>query len=120
MKTWTNAIVDRLDAAYRVRFDKDESLIFLNDAYQNLLILELKAQLDDNEQLNEFIKNSINAKIISDLINISPNIVKIIITQNNNLFIGELVDRYPSNYHNIEAKIAVLHQMNDQVLSISK
>ena len=36
------------------------------------------------------------------------------------LFIGELVDRYPSNYLNIEAKIAVLHQMNDQVLSISK
>ena len=42
------------------------------------------------KKYDEFIKNSINAKIISDLINISPNIVKIIITQNNNLFIGEL------------------------------
>ena len=99
MKTWTNAIVDRLDAAYRVRFDKDESLIFLNDAYQNLLILELKAQLDDNEQLNQFIAYFMEVR---------------------DLFIGELVDRYPSNYHNIEAKIAVLHQMNDQVLNISK
>ena len=99
MKTWTNAIVDTLDAAYRVRFDKDESLIFLNDAYQNLLILELKAQLDDNEQLNQFIAYFMEVR---------------------DLFIGELVDRYPSNYHNIEAKIAVLHQMNDQVLSISK
>jgi hypothetical protein len=94
MKNWTNAMIERLDSAYRVRFDRDESLIFLNDAYQNLLILEMKFDTDDNELLSHFLEYFMEVR---------------------DLFISELVDRYPSNYHDIECKIEELHRINDKI-----
>ncbi|MBS7578335.1 MULTISPECIES: hypothetical protein [unclassified Enterococcus] len=94
MKNWTNAMIERLDSAYRVRFDRDESLIFLNDAYQNLLILEMKFETDENELVSHFLEYFMEVR---------------------DLFISELVDRYPSNYHDIESKIEELHQMNDKI-----
>lgn len=99
MTNWTNAIVDRVEAAYSVRFDKEEALIFLNDAYQNLLMLELKMQSEDNQELNHFIEYFVEVR---------------------DLFITELVDRYPSNYTDIKAKIDTLHKLNEEVLSVTQ
>ncbi|MDN6029493.1 MAG: hypothetical protein L0I48_04160 [Lactococcus plantarum] len=99
MTIWTNAIVDRVEAAYSVRFDKEEALIFLNDAYQNLLMLELKMQNEDNEKLNSFIDYFVSVR---------------------DSFITELVDRYPSNYTDIKTKIDTLRKLNEQVLSVSQ
>lgn len=99
MTNWTNAIVDRVEAAYSVRFDKEEALIFLNDAYQNLLMLELKLQAQDNQELNSFIDYFIEVR---------------------DLFITELVDRYPSNYTDIKGKIDTLHILNEQLLSVAQ
>ena len=48
MNNWTNEIINRLDTAYNARFEKEKSLVFLNDAYQNLLFLKLKYAIDED------------------------------------------------------------------------
>ena len=67
---------------------KNSIISKLKSEYESLNFQNLSP--NTKKKYDEFIKNSINIKIISDLFNISANIVKVIITQNNNLFIGEL------------------------------
>ena len=50
MNNWTNEIINRLDTAYNARFEKEKSLVFLNDAYQNLLFLKLKYTIDEDDE----------------------------------------------------------------------
>ena len=46
--------------------------------------------LTTKKKFDEFFQNSINGNLIFDILNTSPNIISVILTPNNNLFIGEL------------------------------
>ncbi|MFV0557508.1 MAG: hypothetical protein ACK5MW_02570 [Enterococcus sp.] len=85
MKKYTELLLNRLDAAYRNRFDRDAALIFLNDAYQEYVFVRTTQAdfLDEAEIFQEFME-------IRDL------------------FICQLMDRYPSNYAEIKQKIDAL------------
>lgn len=89
MKKWTDLLLERLDTAYRARFDRDAALIFLNDAYQEYLLLRTSQEtLDVREE-----------KIVEEFMEIRDS------------FIYQLVDRYPSNYSDVEKKINQLKQL---------
>ena len=51
--------------------------------FQNISLITKK-------KFDEFFQNSINGNLIFDILNTSPNIFSVILTPNNNLFIGEL------------------------------
>ena len=91
MNSWTNEIMDRLETAYKARFEKEKSLVFLNDAYKNLLMLKLKYPIEDNTELSGFTTSFMEVR---------------------DLFINELNDRYPENYSKVEHEIKKLHDMN--------
>lgn len=91
MNNWTNEMINRLETAYKVRYEKDKSLVFLNDAYQNLLILRMQYPIADNAALSQFTNSFMEVR---------------------DLFINELNDRYPENYAEVAQKIADLHELN--------
>lgn len=93
MKQWTASIVDRLEAAYRARFDREMALIFLNDAYQDFLILRTHFYNADNQVLLTFLKQ---------------------FTATRDLFVSQVVDRYPSNYNEVEIEINKLKELSQQ------
>ena len=84
MNYWMNTIINRLETAYQTRFDMKASLVFLNDAYQNSI--ELIKAVDENptNECEEFLNLFMSTR---------------------DLFIRQLVDRYPSNYHDVEVQI---------------
>ena len=83
MNYWMNTIINRLET----RFDMKASLVFLNDAYQNSI--ELIKAVDENptNECEEFLNLFMSTR---------------------DLFIRQLVDRYPSNYHDVEVQIQKL------------
>ncbi|MDD3016414.1 MAG: hypothetical protein PHR41_07920 [Lactococcus chungangensis] len=91
MNNWTNEIINRLDTAYNARFEKEKSLVFLNDAYQNLLFLKLKYTIDEDAELSNFATSFMEVR---------------------DLFINELSDRYPENYAQVACQIQKLHDLN--------
>lgn len=86
MEQWTELLIDRLEAAYRARFDREAALVFLNDAYQEYLLLRTQPLTEEKEQ------REILARFM----------------ETRDLFIRQLVDRYPSNYADVEQKIQQL------------
>lgn len=93
MNKWTNAVIERLESAYQVRFEKEAVLIFLNDAYQNALQLRKDYLGESNPSVAEFLAA---------------------FDQTRDLFISQAVDRYASNYNEVEKKIAELKDLNQQ------
>ena len=91
MNNWTNEIINRLDTAYNARFEKEKSLVFLNDAYQNLLFLKLKYTIDEDTELSNFATSFMEVR---------------------DLFINELSDRYPEIYAQVACQIQKLHDLN--------
>ena len=82
-----NTIINRLETAYRTRFDMKASLVFLNDAYQNSIELIKSVEETPDEECQEFLQ---------------------LFMETRDLFIQQLVDRYPSNYHDVEVQIEKL------------
>ena len=84
MKEWKEMIFERLDAAYNARFEKDQALIFLNDAYQDALFWKMEVSKEESQEFTAFMQEFMAVR---------------------DLFISLLVDRYPSNYREVEAKL---------------
>ncbi|WP_167629669.1 hypothetical protein [Listeria valentina] len=84
MNIWMNAIVERLDTAYSNRFDSKAALIFLNDAYQSAMELMRELTIRESPESREFLRLFMTTR---------------------DLFVEQLVDRYPSNYNEIAARI---------------
>ena len=93
MKQWTDSIVERLEAAYRVRFDQEATLIFLNDAYQDSLSLRTNYYDVHNQLLMDFMKQFMAVR---------------------DLFVCQVVDRYPSNYNEVELQINHLKEICEE------
>ncbi|MDU5334728.1 hypothetical protein [Enterococcus sp.] len=93
MKKWTCAIIERLESAYKVRFEKEAVLVFLNDAYQNALMLR-RDYTQDDETLEGFLAEFDHTR---------------------DLFISQAVDRYPSNYNKVAEKISDLKKLNESI-----
>lgn len=91
MKEWQEMIFERLDAAYQARFEKDQALIFLNDAYQDALFWKLEVSKEESQEFTAFMQEFMTVR---------------------DLFISLLVDRYPSNYREVEAKLEHLRSGN--------
>ncbi|MTT31427.1 hypothetical protein GMB86_05255 [Terrilactibacillus sp. BCM23-1] len=87
MNYWMNAIIDRLETAYRTRFNMKASLVFLNDAHQDSIELVKQMGSEANQDCKEFLDLFMSTR---------------------DLFIQQLVDRYPSNYHDVEVQIEKL------------
>lgn len=94
MNNWTNDMMNRLETAYQARYEKEKSMVYLNDAYQNLLILKLQYPLTDNAKLAEFETAFMEVR---------------------DLFINTLNDRYPENYAQVANKIQDLQALNAQL-----
>ncbi|GAA2917158.1 hypothetical protein P7H00_09020 [Enterococcus pseudoavium] len=94
MKKWTYAIIERLESAYRVRFEKEAVLVFLNDAYQNALMLRRDFTLETDEGLADFLTEFDHTR---------------------DLFISQAIDRYPSNYNKVAEKISALKKLNESI-----
>ncbi|BCA84547.1 hypothetical protein EsVE80_00700 [Enterococcus saigonensis] len=92
MEEWKDMILERLDAAYKARFEKDQALIFLNDAYQDALFWKMQVSNSDRQDFTAFMQEFMEIR---------------------DLFIGLLVDRYPSNYHEVKVKLEHLRTGND-------
>lgn len=93
MKKWTCAMIERLESAYKVRFEKEAVLVFLNDAYQNALMLRKDCTQND-ETLEDFLAEFDHTR---------------------DLFISQAVDRYPSNYNKVAEKISDLKKLNESI-----
>lgn len=93
MNKWTDAMIERLESAYQVRFEKEAVLIFLNDAYQNALQLRKDYLGEPNPTVEEFLN---------------------VFDRTRDLFISQVVDRYPSNYNLVEKNISELKKLNQQ------
>ena len=91
MKEWKEMILERLDAASKARFEKDQALIFLNDAYQDVLFWKMQVNGSEKTDFTAFMAEFMEVR---------------------DLFIGLLVDRYPSNYREVEAKLEHLKTGN--------
>lgn len=89
METWTELLINRLEVAYSNRFDPQAALIFLNDAYQEYLLMRK------------------NEETTSEEIHFAHDFMQI-----RDLFICQLVDRYPSNYAEVEQKINELKRIS--------
>lgn len=87
MEQWTDLLIERLETAYRARFDREAALVFLNDAYQEYLLLRTQQDTPFNEEQKEILLHFMETR---------------------DLFIRQLVDRYPSNYADVEQKIRQL------------
>ena len=48
-------MIERLESAYQVRFEKEAVLVFLNDAYQNALMLRRDYSFENDESLAAFL-----------------------------------------------------------------
>lgn len=92
MNKWTYAMIERLESAYKVRFDKEAVLIFLNDAYQNALMLRSEELGEQNDQYDSFLKEFDHTR---------------------DLFVSQAVDRYPSNYNKVAEKISDLKKLSE-------
>lgn len=92
MKNWTCAMIERLESAYKVRFEKEAVLVFLNDAYQNSLMLRKDYAQESNTTLEKFLEEFDHTR---------------------DLFVAQAVDRYPSNYNKVAKKISELKQLNE-------
>lgn len=90
MDEWKDMIIERLEAAYRVRFERDQAIIFLNDAYQNILFLKMMSAKDDDQICRNFIKEFMGIR---------------------DFFISQLIDHYVCNYKEVEDKIKQFHQV---------
>lgn len=95
MQKWTTAMIERLESAYKVRFEKEAVLVFLNDAYQNALMLRKDYALETDQALEDFLAEFENTR---------------------DLFISQAVDRYPANYNNVAEKISGLKKMNESIV----
>lgn len=91
MNTWTDLILERVETAYRARFEKEAALIYLNDAYQSALFLRMRFNIEDDAALAAFMKQFMAVR---------------------DLFISLVVDRYPSNYNEVEQKITTLRTLH--------
>ncbi|MBU5361009.1 MAG: hypothetical protein ACLTXM_03365 [Enterococcus sp.] len=94
MKKWTSAMIERLESAYKVRFEKEAVLVFLNDAYQNALMLRRDYSFENDESLDAFLSA---------------------FDYTRDLFISQAVDRYPSNYNKVAEKISTLKKLNERI-----
>ncbi|MBU5366622.1 hypothetical protein ACFFH2_15470 [Enterococcus devriesei] len=92
MNKWTYAMIERLESAYKVRFDKEAVLIFLNDAYQNALMLRSEELRDQNDRYDSFLEEFDHTR---------------------DLFVSQAVDRYPSNYNKVAEKISELKKLSE-------
>lgn len=92
MNYWMKTIINRLETAYQTRFDMKASLVFLNDAYQNSIELIKTVDEKPSNELEEFLELFMTTR---------------------DLFIRQLVDRYPSNYHDVEVQIQKLKAYSD-------
>ena len=72
--------------------DMKASLVFLNDAYQNSIELIKAVDEKPSNELEEFLELFMTTR---------------------DLFIRQLVDRYPSNYHDVEVQIQKLKAYSD-------
>ncbi|MGX7205439.1 hypothetical protein [Enterococcus pingfangensis] len=95
MKKWTCAMIERLESAYKVRFEKEAVLVFLNDAYQNALMLRKDVTLEQDETLEDFLREFDHTR---------------------DLFISQAVDRYPSNYNKVAEKISDLKKLSETII----
>ncbi|MEG1504205.1 hypothetical protein ACQKTA_06775 [Enterococcus sp. 22-H-5-01] len=93
MKKWTSAMIERLESAYKVRFEKEAVLVFLNDAYQNALMLR-KDYAQTDKTLDDFLAE---------------------FDYTRDLFVSQAVDRYPSNYNKVAEKISNLKKLNESI-----
>jgi len=91
MNNWTTTMIERLDSAYQVRFEKEAVLVFLNDAYQNALMLRKESLGETNTAMEGFLAAFNHTR---------------------DLFISQVVDRYPSSYTEVAQQIAELKQLN--------
>lgn len=80
-------MIERLETAYEARFDRQACLVFLNDAYQELLALKSSPHYATSPALQTFAEQFLRAR---------------------DLFILQAVDRYPSNFAEVASKIQVL------------
>lgn len=96
MNEWTTTMIERLESAYQVRFEREAVLVFLNDAYQNALMLRKDYLGERNGAVEDFLA---------------------VFDQTRDLFISKAVDRYPSNYGEVAEKIAELKRMNLQLVA---
>ncbi|HCM84614.1 MAG TPA: hypothetical protein DIT08_00755 [Enterococcus sp.] len=87
-------MIERLESAYKVRFEKEAVLVFLNDAYQNALMLRKDYTLESDDTLEDFLAEFDHTR---------------------DLFISQAVDRYPSNYNKIAEKISDLKKLNESI-----
>ncbi len=94
MNYWMNTIINRLETAYQTRFDMKASLVFLNDAYQNALMLRRDYSFENDESLAAFLSA---------------------FDYTRDLFISQAVDRYPSNYNKVAEKISTLKKLNERI-----
>ncbi|MDT2829074.1 MAG: hypothetical protein ACTJHK_09615 [Enterococcus viikkiensis] len=92
MNKWTYAMIERLESAYKVRFDKEAVLIFLNDAYQNALMLRSEELREQNDRYDAFLEEFDHTR---------------------DLFVSQAVDRYPSNYNKVAEKISDLKKLSE-------
>ncbi|MBX8938765.1 hypothetical protein HCH29_17760 [Enterococcus gilvus] len=87
-------MIERLESAYKVRFEKEAVLVFLNDAYQNALMLRKDYTQENDEALTDFLAAFDHTR---------------------DLFISQAVDRYPSNYNKVAEKISDLKKLNESI-----
>ena len=70
------------------------SLVFLNDAYQNALMLRRDYSFENDESLAAFLSA---------------------FDYTRDLFISQAVDRYPSNYNKVAENISTLKKLNERI-----
>ncbi|NBK08739.1 hypothetical protein D1835_06940 [Enterococcus asini] len=88
-------MIERLESAYKVRFEKEAVLVFLNDAYQNALMLRKDITQEQDETLEDFLREFDHTR---------------------DLFISQAVDRYPSNYNKVAEKISDLKKLSETII----
>ncbi|MFT8322862.1 MAG: hypothetical protein ABF649_18495 [Bacillus sp. (in: firmicutes)] len=74
MNFWLNAIINRLETAFRTRFNRKASFVFLNDAHQDSTELVRIMGSKPNQDCKEFLH---------------------LFTSTHDLFIEQLLDSYP-------------------------